>query len=304
MESYNKLTLNKVEEGKRHMDSLTHLLVGHAMGVAASSVTPAPFGTAVYWAVLIGNSLPDIDVPISLLLRRGIKLHRTYTHTIPGAAVLSLLTAAGIARILPGAPFGLVFLWTLLGSLVHMGMDCLNLFGARPLWPLNGKSVDLGVLHIVDPVLITLLGVAALAVKAGMAGYAILTGSFLLIFPYVFYRVAIARRLYRGLKAQGSLRARVIPWYASWKYVYETERTIEFGHWNRNGRQVVRTYPKTDSPAVRASMQNPQVAAFLRSAEYPYALVEEDERGLRVTWGDALRQMRADFRPVCVRVEN
>jgi inner membrane protein len=285
------------------MDSLTHLLVGHAMGVAANSVTAHPFGTAVYWAVLIGNSLPDIDVPVSLLLGRGIKLHRTLTHTIPGAALLSLVTAVGITRIIPGTPLGLAFLWTLLGCLVHMGLDCLNLFGARPLWPLNGRSIDLGVLHIVDPVLLALLGVSTLAVSAGMAGYPMLTLAFLLIFPYVTYRIAIARRLYRTLRAQGSLRARVIPWYATWKYVFETEGAIEFGHWDRRGRKVVKTYRKLDTPLIRATMADPSVAAFLRAAEYPYATVEEDERGLCVTWGDALRQMRADFRPVRVRVQ-
>lgn len=284
------------------MDSLTHLLVGHAMGAAASSIA-SPHGAAAYWAVLIGNSLPDIDVPISLIWRRDIKLHRTVTHTIPGVAALSVLTALVLGQLIPGVPFVQIFFWTMLGSLAHMAMDCLNVFGARALWPLSHRSYEYGILHIFDPVLLLMLGLAAVAVKFGLASYALLSLAFVSIWPYILYRAATARKLYRKLKALGSHRARVIPWFASWKYVFETAQGIEFGHWRGEMRHVVQTYPRYDSPLIRASLQNPQVTAFLASAEYPYARVEEDEHGHAVVWGDALRQMRADFRPLKVRVE-
>lgn len=284
------------------MDSLTHLLVGHAMGAAASGMA-SPHGAAAYWAVLIGNSLPDIDVPVSLILRRNITLHRTVTHTLPGAAALSALVAAGLCLLIPGTPFALAFLWTLLGSLAHMGMDCLNLFGARALWPLSQRSLEYGILHILDPVLLVGLGAATIAVKVGLASTALLTLAFFSIWPYVLYRAATARRLYQRLKALGSRRARIIPWFTSWKYVFETAHGIEFGHWRGHRRHVVRTYPKSDSPLIRASLKHPQVAAFLAAADYPYALVEEDDQGPAVVWGDALRQMRADFQPLRVRVD-
>jgi inner membrane protein len=284
------------------MDSLTHLLVGHAMGAAAAAVGQ-PYGAAAYWAVLIGNSIPDIDVPISLILRRDIKLHRTVTHTLPGVMVLSFLTAAAITRVMPGTPLGPVFLWALLGSLVHMGMDCLNVFGARALWPLSGRTLELGVLHILDPFLLLLLGVASLAVALHKAPQGVLALSFLAIWPYVGYRIATARRLYWSLRARGSRRVRIIPWYNSWRYVFETAQAVEFGLWTRQGPRTMKRYPKQESPLIRATLTNPKVAAFLRAAEYPYALVEEDEHGPAVVWGDALRQMRADFRPLKVRVD-
>lgn len=284
------------------MDSLTHLLVGHAMGVAAAGVA-GPHGVAAYWAVLIGNSAPDIDVPISLLLRRDVKLHRTVTHTLPGAAVLSLLIAAGISRVLPGTPIGSAFLWAMLGTLAHMGLDCLNLFGARPLWPLSGRTIELGVLHILDPVLMALLGITSLAVGFHFAPQALLSLAFMAIWPYILYRLTRARTLYRRLKAAGSRRARIIPWYSSWRYVFETEGGIEFGLWQGGRRKPMRHYPRQDSPLIEATLANPQVAAFLQAAEYPYARVEEDEHGPAVVWGDALRQLRADFRPLRVRIE-
>jgi inner membrane protein len=284
------------------VDSLTHLLVGHAMGAAAATVAQ-PYGTAAYWAVLVGNSIPDIDVPLSLLLRRDIKLHRTITHTIPGAALLSFLTAAAICRLIPGTPLGPVFMWAMLGTLAHMGMDCLNLFGARALWPLSGRTIELGVLHILDPVLLILLGVTALAVALHAAPQGLLGISFLAIWPYVGYRIATARKLYWSLKAAGSHRVRIIPWYSSWRYVFETAHAVEFGLWTRRGRRPMKTYSTQYSSLIQATLAYPQVAAFLRSAEYPYAQIEEDESGPAVVWGDALRQLRADFRPLKVRVE-
>lgn len=283
------------------MDSLTHLLVGHAMGATAAGAA-GPYATAAYWAVLVGNSLPDIDVPVSLIFRRDIKLHRTYTHTLPGVLLLSLAAAAVINQFVPGSNLGVTFIWTLLGSLTHMALDCLNLFGARLLWPLSGRSVDLGVLHILDPVLMLLLGLPTLGVALGSLTASALSLSFFAMWPYIIYRLATARTLYRRLQAGGSLRARVIPWYTSWRYVYETRTAIEFGRWARGMRVPMETYPKQDSPVIQASLHTPEVMAFLQSAEYPYAVVETGEDGHEVIWGDALRQLRADFRPLRIRV--
>lgn len=284
------------------MDSMTHLLVGHAMGAVAAS-TATPYGAALYWAALIGNSLPDIDVPISLILRRDVKLHRTVTHTIPGAIALAAITAIGINWVIPGAPFGLIFGWAMLGLAAHIGMDCLNLFGARPFWPLNGRSVEMGVLHILDPVLVVLLGLPALGAALGMASPSLLALSFFLMWPYIAYRIFTARKLERLLRAEGPSRVRIIPGFASWRYLFETDSGIEFGYWLKGKRQIKETYTKLQSPLIRASLANPQVAAFLASAEYPYARVQGENETHEVVWADALRQMRADFRPLRIPVK-
>lgn len=284
------------------MDTLTHLLVGHVMGTAAGSVA-GPMGAAAYWGVLVGNSLPDMDVPLSLLLRRNVSLHRTVTHTVPGAAGLSAAAALAIHWFLPGAPVTLLFLWTLMGALCHMAMDCLNLFGARPFWPLSGQPVELGVLHIVDPVLLLLLSVPTAVVGLGMAPPAALGLTFVAMWPYLLYRILTARRLYRRLRTAGPQRVRIIPWYVSWRYICETAHAIEFGVWVAGKPRATQTYPKVDSPLVQASLHHPKVRAFLASAEYPYAQVQEDEHGSAVVWKDALRQLRADFRPLRVRLE-
>lgn len=285
------------------MDSLTHLLVGHAMGTAASSAAQ-PYGSAVYWAVLIGNSLPDIDVPLSLALRRDIKLHRTITHTIPGATLLSLLTAVGLHLFMPAAPISLLFAFTFCGSLAHMLLDCLNLFGARLFWPFSARSIDLGILPIVDPYMLALLAIPTVGVRAGLLASRWLAYAFYLMGPYLLYRFVIARKLYVRLWTEGPMRVRIIPWFTGWRYLVQTESAIEFGRWIKGRRRAMATYPRHLPPLVQATRKNPQVAAFLKSAEYPYALVQEDETGAAIIWGDALRQLRADFRPVKVYISS
>jgi inner membrane protein len=281
------------------MDSLTHLLVGHAMGAVASG---AGYGEAAYWAALIGNSIPDIDVPLSLIFRRDIKMHRTITHTVPGCVVLSVLTAVALHFFWPAVPIHMMFAWTLMGCFSHLVLDCLNLFGARPFWPLHGRSVDLALLHIWDPILMILLGIPALGVAMGRTSTALLALAFFLIWPYVLIRLVKARRLFRNLMAAGTLRARVIPLASSWRFVTETDTMFEFGHWQGGEPTVLERFLKLESPMVQASREDPQVASFLRTAEYPYASVEEDETGHWVVWGDVVRRLRSDFRPLRVRV--
>ncbi|MFZ5824472.1 MAG: metal-dependent hydrolase [Bacillota bacterium] len=280
------------------MDALTHVLMGHAMGTLASSVSPT-MGAAVYWAALVGNSLPDIDVPASILTGRGIKLHRTFTHTIPGVALLSAGTAALVQHYFPGSSFAMLFAWTLLASLVHVAVDCLNLFGAKPFWPLNGQAVELGVLHILDPFLLLLLGAPALGAYMNWSSPAWLAIGFLAVWPYVVYRLTTARRLVQQLRSEGSVRARVVPWYTSWRYIFETEGAVEFGRWQKGERVALETFVKRKDPRISASMNDPRVSHFLRSAEYPVAMVQDDA----VVWIDAVRRLRADFRPLRIPVE-
>jgi inner membrane protein len=280
------------------VDTLTHLLVGHAMGAAASAAA-GPVGVAVYWGAVIGNSLPDIDVPISLLIRHDVKMHRTFTHTLPGALLLSVIGAAVVHLLAPDASFGVAYSWTLLGCLVHMALDCLNLWGARALWPLTGHSLNVGVLHIIDPAMILLLGLPTITTALNLTSHRTLSVAFLLIWPYIGWRIWSAHRLYHRFRAGGLQRVRIIPWYTAWRYVQETDDQIEYGQVIGGHRHLLERFAKDDSPLVRATLTNPIVAAFLDSAEYPYAEVTANE----VIWGDAVRRLRADFRPVHIPID-
>ena len=281
------------------MDSLTHILMGHALGALATTLTPDA-GACVYWAAFLGNSLPDLDVPVSLLLRRGIKLHRTFTHTLAGAVALTAGAALALRARFPASSVLSLGLWTLLGVLAHLAVDGLNLFGVRPFWPVSDRRVELGVLHITDPVLLLMLGLPALGAAAGWNPTSWVASSFLVMWVYVLTRIRSANRLIRGLLDQGALRARIVPWYSTWRYIAEMEHGVEFGRWHRGERIVLETFPRREDPRITASLADPRVSQFLCECEYPVARVEAQE----VVWTDALRRLRADFRPLRVPVES
>lgn len=281
------------------MDSLTHILMGHALGALATTVSPEA-GAGVYWAAFLGNSLPDLDVPVSLLLRRGIKLHRTFTHTLAGALALTAGTALALRARFPASSVLMLGLWTLLGVLAHLAVDGLNLFGVRPFWPVSDRRVELGVLHITDPVLLLMLGLPALGAAAGWNPSSWVAGAFLVMWAYVLNRILAANRLIRSLLDQGALRARIVPWYSTWRYIAETEHGVEFGRWHRGERIVLETFPRWEDPRIAASLADPRVSQFLCESEYPVARIEAQE----VVWSDALRRLRADFRPLRIPVES
>lgn len=274
------------------MDTVTHLLLGHVMGVAAAGAgVPQP--TVAYWALVVGNSLPDLDVPASLLIRGDTKLHRTVTHTIIGSAALSLPAALVLAMLLPGASLGQAYLWMLLGALAHIGLDALNLFGVR-LFSLARKPAAAGVLHIVDPALLALWTLGSLGREIPFVPAASLVAAAV----YIAWRMVRASQVRRALRAGGALRGDVIPWYCGWRYVGEWPDRIEFGQCQAGVLTAISTYHRPDSTLVHRLGRADGLQQFLATARYPYAIIGRGE----VLLGCALRQMRADYRPLRLKL--
>lgn len=178
------------------LDSLTHLVMGHAMGAFATGATPA-VQTAAYWGALVGNSLPDIDVPVGYLFGRGWAFHRKFTHTVPGILLLSLAAAALITFAIPDSAYLVTWTWTLTGSVIHVFLDCLNRRGVRPLWPFSSRLFAAGVLFIIDPVILGALALASLGAKAGWTGPDLLRLTYIVVWVYIFVRWALVLYLRR-----------------------------------------------------------------------------------------------------------
>lgn len=207
------------------MDTLTHLILGHTMGGAAAG---AGAGAAAYWGALVGNSLPDIDVPIGYALRRGWAFHRKHTHTLPGILVLSALATGAISLAFPGAPALVTFGWTLLGAAVHVAFDCLNVWGARILWPYSDRRFGFAILFIIDPYILAMHGLAALAAPRG-APWA-MASAWIATVVYIALRLALWMAARRALPS--GARQTLVPLFGRlnrWRYVVETEDAIEKG---------------------------------------------------------------------------
>lgn len=275
------------------MDSLTHLVLGHAMGAFAGGATPAAAAGA-YWGALVGNSLPDIDVPVGYLLRRGWAFHRKFTHTIPGMVLLSAGATLVITLAIPGSDPRLTLAYTLAGCLIHVLLDCLNLFGTRPFWPFSTRSIGAGTLFIMDPVMLGVLGLGSMLELTGQMTAATLRGLYIAVAVYVVLRRLTQIRLRAYVSGPGVMRASVFAWLASWRYLRETPTLVELGKLNPlTGRAtMLASYEKAQGPVVDATRQLPQVRAFLGQARYPFAQVHSAGPGYRVVWQDLYARLR------------
>ncbi|HWI51885.1 MAG TPA: metal-dependent hydrolase [Symbiobacteriaceae bacterium] len=275
------------------MDSLTHLVLGHAMGAFARGATPA-VQTAAYWGALVGNSLPDIDVPVGTLLGRGWAFHRKFTHTIPGMLLLPVLATGVITWAVPGSNPLVTYGWTLAGVILHVFLDCLNTFGTRPFRPFSDQILGVGALFIMDPVMLGVLGLADLANLAGWLSGAALRSLSLLILLYVAARWLLLVRLRRKVAAPDVTRSTVTAFLAGWRFFRQRTGRLEYGTMDPLGLrlQVVEEVETATGPAVEASRQVPAVAAFLKRARYPYARLEQQDGHYRVEWQDLFLRMR------------
>jgi membrane-bound metal-dependent hydrolase YbcI (DUF457 family) len=275
------------------MDSLTHLVLGHAVGVFATGSTPAA-QTGAYWGAFVGNSLPDIDVPVGYLLGRGWGLHRKFTHTIPGVLGLSLAAAAVITAAVPGSQFGLTFLWTLAGCIIHVLLDCHNLFGTRPLWPLSHRPLGWGVLFIIDPFILMTLGLGDLFHLGGWISAATLRALGLVNVLYLAARWAAWALLRRRLGGGEVVRFTLAPWFLFWRYLRETGDSLEYGQVRLLTGKItpIESVAPANGPVVDASRRDPQVEKFLRHAHYPFAQVDLIGDRYRVVWQDLYSRLR------------
>lgn len=282
------------------MDSLTHLLLGHTMGAAAAGGA----GTAAYWGALVGNSLPDIDVPAGYAVRKGWAFHRKYTHTAPGIVLLCAVAAAIISSFFPDDPPLLTFGWTLAGAVVHVLLDCLNVRGTRALWPFTNRVFGYAVLFIIDPYMLAIHGLATVAAPLGAvwapaAAWAATAG-------YIALRLAL-RETVRSSLPEGAVHTvwPIMGGLNRWRYITDSPDALEWG--------TARALPfrhiasdrieKPRHPAVEASRALPTVDGFLARARLPYATVEQAEHGYTVTWSDLTARLRGRTLQVRVRLD-
>lgn len=152
------------------MDNVTHTLISIMVGEAVHrSIPPSAIlsdrarRTVAITVMAVGGNLPDADViytgwagtTVDYLLH-----HRGYTHTVVGSLGLSL------------ALFLAVRLWwryrkmeprsadnwflaglSVLGPLLHIGLDFTNSYGVHPFWPVDNRWYYGDAVFIVEPLL-------------------------------------------------------------------------------------------------------------------------------------------------------
>jgi membrane-bound metal-dependent hydrolase YbcI (DUF457 family) len=88
---------------------------------------------------LFGSILPDLDVAFMVLGKaQFLRFHQSITHSFLVLPILSLGFASLLFDLLE-ADLLSVFLGCLAGASIHVGLDAMNTFGVRALWPLKRR---------------------------------------------------------------------------------------------------------------------------------------------------------------------
>ena len=133
------------------MDSLTHILLGAAVGTAVLGRKVGP--KAALWGAACAT-LPDLDVlipygdPV-----RDFTFHRTATHSLLWLTLAAPLLAWVVARLLRGLGAGFREWWLLtwLALITHPVLDAFTVYGTQLLLPFSDYPVGVGSIFIIDP---------------------------------------------------------------------------------------------------------------------------------------------------------
>lgn len=162
------------------MDNMTHSLVGLALGELVERALPATADPvqgrtrrrALLLTGLLASNFPDLDLVLTPLLPAPLGYlihHRGHTHTLLYALPQVLLLLALIWLLWPAVRRLLkedrgarraVLATAVLGMLLHLSFDGLNVYGVHPFHPFDSRWLYGDLVFIVEPVFWTALGVA------------------------------------------------------------------------------------------------------------------------------------------------
>ena len=136
------------------MDSLTHVVLGAAVGEAVAGKKEG--NKAVFWGA-VANTLPDLDALISSALSMATVdsqlFHRGPSHSIVLAVVVSFLLGPLLRRLYHKDEAtwrewtALVFL----GMITHSLLDSFTTWGTELFWPFSDYRVEFSSIFVIDP---------------------------------------------------------------------------------------------------------------------------------------------------------
>lgn len=248
--------------------------------------------------------------------RSFLQGHRTFLHSIVGAAGIAVITAGLfwlIGRKYSGGQvsFAAALLICVTGATAHLLIDLANPWGLKLFWPLRAKFTAWDVVSEVDPWLLAILLSGLLLPmlfrligeeigarkQAGQAAGAILT--LLLAAGYIGGRAVLHNhaltilrsRVYRGEvpRAVAAFPRAGHPF--TWSGVVETEGALYELEVSVSGGpfdpdQSRAQYKPEPSPALESAMHSRTGSDFLQFARFPKASVEPTENGYRVRLSD------------------
>ncbi len=160
------------------MDNLTHSLAGLALGELTHRLLPPETdaqraGTRrrlLLTSAAVASNFPDLDLVLTGLAPEPLGYllhHRGHTHTLLYALPQAVLMLAAIWLLWPAARKLLqtsgaarlgLFATTVLGLILHLSMDAMNVYGVHPFAPFDPRWFYGDMIFIVEPVFWLALG--------------------------------------------------------------------------------------------------------------------------------------------------
>ncbi len=301
------------------LDPVTHILTGACLSRAGFNRRT---GLATLTLALAFEA-PDID-SLSYLHGSvfGLQHHRGITHSLVGAPFV----AAAVVGIVYGIyrwwkkggretklppRWKILYLYALLGALLHLFQDFTNNYGVRPFAPFNPKWYSWDIVFIVDPIMLTAMfmglvlpGLFALITEEigsreigsrkpqfrgrGGAIFALLVVAAVILVRDFEHRRAVNELNARTYRGEDPLRASAFPQPISpfsWNGVVETQDAFHLlpvdssrSEVDPDNQQTVLFKPE-ETPVTLAAKRSYLGQVYLDWAEYPLITAEELEGG-------------------------
>ncbi|MFP5330236.1 MAG: metal-dependent hydrolase [Alphaproteobacteria bacterium] len=295
------------------MDNLTHSLAGWALGQTGLK-TKSRKGLA---ALILGANMPDIDVFFGKFPWDPLAIHRGFTHSFIGGAVVMPPVLAGLLWLLDrwqvsrgktfrsGLPmrFGWLVALTYIGAVSHPSLDVLTTYSVQLFSPFSNDWFHAEALFIIDLYLWLLLGGAIfwskrlekrggnwrLPAQAAVAiGLAYIAANLL-----ISWRAHSAVHRWAARRPVESVFASPPPFYfwrreLVWREGEDCYRRSAYAPFAGMAPVTACEPTKMADPLVlEAIRRNPGLQKFLKWSILPQANVEQSRCSARVVIGDA-----------------
>lgn len=296
------------------MDTGTHLVIG--LGLAGLSyidpvVAADPtVSTAVLIGTIIGSQAPDSD---GLLRLRGnaayIKNHRGLSHSLPAIGLWTIAITLFLSVLFQGLPIFHVGLWVFIAVAFHVFSDLFNAYGTQAARPFSDKWIGWNIIHIFDPIIFCSHLVAIFLWSLRLVEPAfIFPILYMFLAVYYLWRTIVHYFLEKRLPLHDPYFSKGDQYYLiptihlyTWNVVRRrSDGTYRLGEWKNSQLNWIDEVSCDVHPAVSASRNHPDIAAFLYYSSFACAEVRDHPWGYEVRWVDVRYRHRKQYPFVAV----
>jgi membrane-bound metal-dependent hydrolase YbcI (DUF457 family) len=276
------------------MDPVSHAVLGRVLTTAVTRDAATSRGAAA--ASILGALSPDVDF---LLMPIGwdiyLRAHAIGTHSIVGALVTGLGSAALVRVCVRGSAFSRLTAAALLGAGSHIAGDIVSGARLRPGWPLADTTSAIPLVAMADPWMIGILAIGAVMVwrarerKRRVARRVLLILAVFLAVKTALFASAIAT--FTPERPRSHQRVAEARWASldEWFIFDRTQDAVR--QWIVNARRrpptLLLSWPLVpESPLVTASRPLDTVRNFLQVHELVFAVERLEADRPAVLWSD------------------